>query len=335
MKISGNGNATIYFKKHGVTDAQMMSEKKYKTKAAQEYRKHIHKLLHEDSHGHLHAASADSADSAPVAAASGLDHMMQSLLPKTEDGFGESVPVVPAVAPAAPVTVFSSVPLQARGTLDVTTAATEGESLPSTGQSEGLTQQQLMKQMLGKKGKAKGLKGGARRLDQGGADVKLESFEAVERSALQRSQEEADRRLAVKLQAVELEEGPGPGKVSAALQAEDSSKSLYRGTAAPAPSSAYRPASSSGGGESRLARDKYSSQKGISSDQFFGRDDEDAERARDRLQQFSGSTSISSDMISGGAWSGGTGAGLGSGAALNKLSESVAGFFDDIQKRIG
>ena len=24
MKISGNGNATLFFKKHGVTDAQMM-----------------------------------------------------------------------------------------------------------------------------------------------------------------------------------------------------------------------------------------------------------------------------------------------------------------------
>eukprot|EP01035_Chromulina_nebulosa_P031287 gene31287-41691_t len=73
MKISGNGNATLFFKKHGVTDAQMMSEKKYKTKAAQEYRKHLHKLQHEEA---LH--NAPHAPPSPEAAASvttGLDRM--------------------------------------------------------------------------------------------------------------------------------------------------------------------------------------------------------------------------------------------------------------------
>ena len=213
---------------------------------------------------------------------------------------------------------------------------------------------------------------------------------AVDRRRLQQLQEDADRKMALSLQAQETSgvaassasgssadsELLSTGRVAAALMDDSSSSSgssKYRSTPnqssnSSASSSLYRSSSSaagsssssssqSQGSESHSARDRYGKQKGISSDQFFGRDQEDEERARGRLQQLSGSSSISSDMIHsdgahsaaggsvmdmvGSTWSslrtnqGGARPGAPSGTALNKLSESVAGFFDDIQKRIG
>ena len=211
---------------------------------------------------------------------------------------------------------------------------------------------------------------------------------AVDRRRLQQLQEDADRKMALSLQAQETSgvaassasgssadsELLSTGRVAAALMDDSSSSSgssKYRSTPnqssnSSASSSLYRSSSSaagsssssqSQGSESHSARDRYGKQKGISSDQFFGRDQEDEERARGRLQQLSGSSSISSDMIYsdgahsaaggsvmdmvGSTWSslrtnqGGARPGAPSGTALNKLSESVAGFFDDIQKRIG
>lgn len=215
---------------------------------------------------------------------------------------------------------------------------------------------------------------------------------AVDRRRLQQLQEDADRKMALSLQAQETSgvaassasgssadsELLSTGRVAAALMDDSSSSSgsskyrstpnqssnssasssLYRSSSSAAGSSSSSSSSSqSQGSESHSARDRYGKQKGISSDQFFGRDQEDEERARGRLQQLSGSSSISSDMIHsdgahsaaggsvmdmvGSTWSslrtnqGGARPGAPSGTALNKLSESVAGFFDDIQKRIG
>lgn len=45
MSVGGNGNARSYFKNHGVSEEQMLSEKKYNTKAAAEYKKHLFKLM--------------------------------------------------------------------------------------------------------------------------------------------------------------------------------------------------------------------------------------------------------------------------------------------------
>jgi ADP-ribosylation factor GTPase-activating protein 2/3 len=49
MKLSGNGNAKAFFKAHGVSEKEMHSEKKYKTKAAPEYRRHLMRLVAEDA----------------------------------------------------------------------------------------------------------------------------------------------------------------------------------------------------------------------------------------------------------------------------------------------
>lgn len=57
-----------------------------------------------------------------------------------------------------------------------------------------------------------------------------------------------------------------------------------------------------GDGQQNYAREKFGNQKGISSDEFFGRDEFDPSaksEARARLQGFEGSTSISSNAFFG------------------------------------
>ena len=61
MKISGNGNAKLFFKKHGVTEGQMQSEKKYSTKAAAEYKRSLKRLLEDASRAR--SGSLDSGSS--------------------------------------------------------------------------------------------------------------------------------------------------------------------------------------------------------------------------------------------------------------------------------
>lgn len=79
MSISGNGNARDYFKKHGVTEAQMTSEKKYKTKAATEYRRHILKLVQEGATSSTTAQHlASEAPTKPHVTE--IDLMLQSLV---------------------------------------------------------------------------------------------------------------------------------------------------------------------------------------------------------------------------------------------------------------
>jgi len=79
--------------------------------------------------------------------------------------------------------------------------------------------------------------------------------------------------------------------------------------------------------ESTTARDKYSS------DQYFGRDQEDPAVLASRLGQYSNSSAISSDMMYGrGGRSGSYDDNEEDGSAtLEKLKDSVAGFFDSFK----
>ncbi len=82
MKLGGNGNAKQFFKKHGVTEAQMGSEKKYSTKAASMYKNHLTKIVSEEVR-----TRSDSFDSPKAAnkkpstweSATGLDNLMKSV----------------------------------------------------------------------------------------------------------------------------------------------------------------------------------------------------------------------------------------------------------------
>jgi hypothetical protein len=160
--------------------------------------------------------------------------------------------------------------------------------------------------------------------------------------------------LAVKLQESEVAAMSGGGRVAALLREEGSlssaqpaAKSIYRAdpseTSSPASSSAsrYGAASSSYSspragaaptGESFQARDKYSTAKGISSDQFFGRDEDHANEMRGRLDKYAGASAISSDMVYHNAEPVDYSAQDGSHIDLDRLKDNVKDFFSDMMR---
>jgi ADP-ribosylation factor GTPase-activating protein 2/3 len=257
----------------------------------------------------------------------------------------EAAKPAPAPAPvAAPEPVPVSSPIKPIGTLSI------NHVIEPTAESEKPAEEAIdpLKALLKKKPATAAKKGtlGAKKLTSSRPeDTKIESFEAVERRAQQ---------LAAKEAAKANEEGDGTtasDRISAMLKEADAPKtSIYRTAPAPvpttsAPASIYRmtqetnkPASSVG--ESNSARQKYGNAKSISSDQYFGRDQEDPNEVRTKLEKFSGSSAISSDMFynnrdSGDYNSRGRYDNNSDDFSMDKLKESVSGFWSDLQKRVG
>ena len=207
----------------------------------------------------------------------------------------------------------------------------------------------------------------AKKLDISPVDARFDSFEAVERQVAKASQEASDYQLAAELQKEESESSnlgyssnshsSGSSRIASAYaEAEASlyrppatSSSPYTGSSGKSPySKAISGSNSSSSGtaataETYMARDKYSNAKGISSDQFFGLDQEESVDVRNKLDRFSNSNAISSDMLYGneppppplGA-SGNPGVAGNAGQTLgNKLKSSVKDILGDLQRRLG
>lgn len=320
----------------------------------------------------------------------GLDGLMSSLsVTNTSTAIPSNTSAPPTQTPAttaassAPETVFRASPApQPKGTLNISAAAssdniagsvTSAASTPTTAPDTNTaastaaavaapTQSSVaadtnadalrMLKLGAKKPPVKKAGMGARKLvSSSAADVRIESFEQVEKRTTAAIQEEEDRKLAMQLQA---KENASSGRVAAMMmdgESGTSKTSLYRNTSntssntslnvGAGSSSGRYPSSagsstrgnattaSKGGPESFQARDKYSNQKGISSDQFFGRDEEDAAMAKMRLEHMKGSQAISSDMMYGNRNSSEDEDGS---ATLEKLKDSVAGFFESFGK---
>eukprot|EP01040_Poterioochromonas_malhamensis_P004106 gene4106-4395_t len=346
MKLSGNANARAYFKSHGLTDGQMMSEKKYKTKAAQEYKKHLSKLLNEETNGHAHAHRSRSNDETGNKGP-GLDLNVPTA-PTGETTTNTTAP------PPAPVFVPTSTPVVPIGTLSIS-AITKPEEVDKTTETvdplKALTKINTTKKVIPqKKGNL-----GAKKLTVSSGDVKIDSFETVEK----RLQTLTVDQTATTTKGGESVDSPsgggGGGRISALLNEADTSSSIYRSNKDNKPSSGsiysstttessslYRSnnytsgnsSSSNAANDARIARERYGNQKSISSDQFFGRDQEDTAEIRSKLQQFSGSNAISSDML----YHGGEAPGDrynqrddDTDFSMEKLKDSVAGFFSNLK----
>lgn len=177
-------------------------------------------------------------------------------------------------------------------------------------------------------------------------------------------QQEEDYKLALKLQDVEV--SPGSAKSSgnasslsasrvAMIGADDSlmfagsnsapSTSTSRYAASPnetASTSVYSQYGNRNGntsvqtsntGESFDARSKYSKAKGISSDQYFGVDDQYANDMKGKLSKYSGSNAISSDMLYHDAEAFKEPAD-GFDITVDTLKDSVKDFFSGLQRNI-
>lgn len=327
MRLGGNDNARSFFKKHGLTDSQMTSEKKYKTKAAQEYRRHLLKLLEGESHPHV---SEDTVSDAKVdALESGIDGLMLSVSSSTDNlrSLGTSGTTSPA-----PETVFASAASTQRsqlpsvGTLSVTAVQEGGQESTTETAVESLKSHKLNARKVTAK---KGL--GAKRMETSAADGGLDSFEKLERQ-----QKLSAAKIGTSAASSDFN---APSRISTLLSETEASMapqapvttSLYRSP--DPPSTGLKTSTStyaSSGASSNLAQSKYAGAKGISSDQFFGREEEEGVVAKSKLQSYSKATAISSDMLNGNRESNDDdGIDL---SGLDALKDSVSNFFAGVSK---
>lgn len=248
------------------------------------------------------------------------------------------------------------------GTLSVSNAASASSTAPASNK--------VPIKSLNKKPSVAVKKLGAKKLEVSSqADTKLESFEAVDRR-LDKMNNASTASAAANLMNNSMAAAPSAPAPSSRLQSiyQDSlggsnsnvpaePESRYRSTpstAAPSASSSTtsrygslgaggastsNPAASPTGAESRAARDRYSSAKSISSDQYFGRDESAAQEARGRLGNYSNASAISSDMLNhdahhdDGRYDSGNRSD--SGDILGKVKDSVKGLLNDWQNKYG
>ena len=389
----------------------MQSEKKYKTKAAQEYKRHLSKLQNdEQGAAALNPVITEESDASKGIAtkwesSSGLDDMMLSLSGKERESISHtpSAPVLRAepaqsdpafpddddiASPAAQVPEpkakpVPTAPAAAIGTLSVSALNKNADDKDGFGDFDNMPTRVSKAPVFGKKGVAPKKSSATRIMSTSAADERFESFESIEQRATKAVQEADDHKMATQLQTQENSNGGESGGSSrlAAIYQESEASSIYRSNATPAATSSsiyssskfqdstasHSQGSSNTGSsfnvatssESYAARNKYSSNKGISSDQFFGRDEEDMQVMKNRLEKLSSSSAIGSDMLSnddaandwqsgdhrGGRSSSGSGGYTSSNAYSNsnglsstivnaKLKDMVTNFIGDIQSRL-
>eukprot|EP00596_Hydrurales_sp_CCMP1899_P005591 CAMPEP_0119042340 /NCGR_PEP_ID=MMETSP1177-20130426/14616_1 /TAXON_ID=2985 /ORGANISM="Ochromonas sp, Strain CCMP1899" /LENGTH=417 /DNA_ID=CAMNT_0007009053 /DNA_START=385 /DNA_END=1638 /DNA_ORIENTATION=- len=417
MRLGGNGNCKLFMKKHGVPESQMESEKKYKTKAAQEYRRHLTKLQNEEhaSGSALEIVKEQETEKGlgvKWESTSGLDDMMSSMSGKdsppppsaatstksnetvftfkssvTESAPPTPTPVPVVVAPKVFAPPPPPTPVAAIGSLSVAALNTKTEDKGKDDFGDFAFDNDIPMKVVGKVGPKKGVvpkKSIGSRILSSTPDDRFESFESVEKRAARAVQEAEDHKVAANLQSQENNGGSNGSSRLDAIYKEEA-ESIYR-TATPvaaATSSMYGSSKSSGnayatssastsgsfksdGPESYQARNKYASNKGISSDQFFGRDEEDMEIMKTRLAKMGSATAIGSDMLSDDAppeWQGSPSSPGGNNGgrsvdhrggrsnsyyegegdrgvarvnhSIDQMKDSVTNFFGDIQRRMG
>lgn len=280
-------------------------------------------------------------------------------------------------------------PAAAIGTLSVSSLNKNADDKDGFGDFDNVPTRLSKAPVFGKKGVAPKKSSATRMMSTSAADERFESFESIEQRATKAVQEADDHKMATQLQTQENNnnnggESGGSSRLAAIYQ-ESEAASIYRASATPAATSSsiyssskspdssmsYSQGSSNTGGssfnvatssESYAARNKYSSNKGISSDQFFGRDEEDMQVMKNRLEKLSSSSAIGSDMLSnddaandwqsgdhrGGRSSGSSGSGgysssnayssnsnaISSTIVNAKLKDMVTNFIGDIQSRL-
>lgn len=281
--------------------------------------------------------------------------------------------------------VPTSAPTVAIGTLSVSSIGA-GADKDGFGDFDNMPTRVSKAPVFGKKSAAPKKATATRLLSSSTVDDRFESFESVEKRTSKAVQEAEDHKIATQLQTQESTSGTESGvsrlgSIYKELEAASNSRStpyqastsssIYGSSKTPESSTSSYGASSTStafnvatSSESYAARNKYSSNKGISSDQFFGRDEEDMEIMKNRLNKLSTANAIGSDMLSNddaandwqssdhrggrdgggggnsgysnghGGYRGSSGSGSAVHSSIDQLKDTVSNFIGDIQSRL-
>ncbi|CDZ97483.1 Predicted GTPase-activating protein [Phaffia rhodozyma] len=315
MKVGGNGAATEFFTKNGGSNILSLQDgkQKYTSRVAQAYKDELDRKKAEDARRYPNSIHIDGLVDTSVATSSSAAN--------ADDFFSsfDSAPVKPPVTSARPA---GPTPIAA----PVVVRSTSTPTAPRTTSSASL---RTSSAVPGRTASASSTTGSApRAMKLGGSKLGAKkaaapiNFEEAERKA-----KEEEARIAQLGYDRKKEEEEEKKRKEAEARKEMGSTSLGgarsvgsgRGTSGPSSAPpvpklgfgqtfaapvAKAPARSveSQADERTYARDKFSSQKAISSDQYFGRGSYDAaatSQAQTRLQQFSGASAISSNQYFG------------------------------------
>ncbi|TRM62119.1 hypothetical protein BD626DRAFT_459119 [Schizophyllum amplum] len=324
MKVGGNASAADFFTKNG--GASLLSDsdtrKKYSSPIADRYKEELARRVREDAAKfpegiHIEGMEAASAAATPAAKADDDDFFTSWSKPSTPKPSASpnprvsSPPVIGRTPSPAVASTPAARPVSSSAQRPMKLGASRLTSTSSTSSSTGPKKSKL------------GL---------GAAKAKPVDFEAAERKAL----EEAERIKQLGYDRQREEEEEKARKEAAAKKAATditANKAAYKptnGTTSPSTAKASSPAfarlgfgaipvagaaaaaaaaATSAARSSPVpddaptaAREKFGTQKAISSDMYFGRGDYDpssVSEAQTRLQQFKGATSISSSQYYG------------------------------------
>ncbi|KAG1739403.1 uncharacterized protein EDB91DRAFT_1135009 [Suillus paluster] len=331
MKVGGNTSATEFFTRHGATALLNDSDtkKKYSSRAAELYKEELARRVKEDIAKFPTRIVVDGVDASPASA---------EAAPAEEDFFSSwekpATSKTPSSAPIAPPMIGRLASTGSTVSRTATSSSIRSNSSTSTNGAAklGATRLTSSTSAIGssatatsqKKSKLGGLgaKKAAAPIDFAEAERKAaEESERIKQLGYDRQREEEEERAQkeaekvaasqAKVKAADntIQASTMPGKVD--LQKGNSQdlerlgmgfrKLGFGGVPTASPSSTAR-SSPANDDAPTTARDKFGSQKAISSDMYFGRKDYDptfVSESQSRLQNFQGATSISSNQYFG------------------------------------
>ncbi|KAH7913374.1 hypothetical protein BJ138DRAFT_641127 [Hygrophoropsis aurantiaca] len=338
MKVGGNTSATEFFTRHGASSLLNDSDtkKKYSSRAAELYKAELAKRVKEDVVKFPTKVVVDGSDASPAPTpAQGEDDFFSSWdkpatpkSPTTSSLAPSSPPVIGRPSSAGPTTsrTVTSSSLRSNSTpsgngpnkLGASRLNSSSSTITSSAASSAAPKKSKLGGLGAKKAAApidfalaeKKAAEEAERIKQLGYDRQREEEEEKARKEAEAAAASARLQAQANSVSVGARSGTEPGKVD--LQKGNSQdlerlgmgfrKLGFGGVPSPASAPASARASPAVDDAPRTARDKFGSQKAISSDMYFGRNDYDpafVSESQSRLQNFQGATSISSNQYFG------------------------------------
>ncbi|KAH9932827.1 ArfGap-domain-containing protein [Epithele typhae] len=360
MKVGGNASASEFFNKHGGSALLQDSDtkKKYSSRVGELYKEELARRVKEDTARFPAKITVDGLDAVavPAAAQGGDDDFFSSwdkpAAPKTSSAAAKPAPP-PVIgragsAPAAPRTV-SSASLRANSTTSAgarSTSTLGASRLSSSASSIGSTSAAAAapKKAGGKLGGLGAKK--AAPVNFAEAEKKAaEEAERIRQLGYDREREKAEEEAKVKSAAEQAAAAKAKSPIAKSTpvaaptaapkgNAQDMERlgmGMKRLGFGAVPVAAAATSAAASEDAPTFARDKFGSQKAISSDMYFGRNSYDPSavaEAQTRLQSFQGAQSISSNQYfgreeedegMGGGGGGGSGEGMLGDGTLNGL----------------